>query len=170
MTLTSGSGRGLRIVTWNIHKGIGGIDRRYRPERIIEVLQKLGGDIVLLQEVDEGARRSRRDRQVDLLGDALGFEHRVFQANHRLREGQYGNAILSHLKIDHWENIDLTVPLKKQRGSLHARISVEAGSRHLRLWIFNVHLGLAEYERRRQLHRLLQWQKIHRRHQDVGVR
>jgi endonuclease/exonuclease/phosphatase family metal-dependent hydrolase len=24
----------LRVVTWNIHKGIGGVDRRYRLERI----------------------------------------------------------------------------------------------------------------------------------------
>ena len=24
----------LRALTWNIHKGIGGVDRRYRPDRV----------------------------------------------------------------------------------------------------------------------------------------
>ena len=90
----------LRVVSWNIHKGIGGIDRRYRPERTVEVLRKLGGDIVLLQEVDEGARRSRSDRQVDLLGDELGLAHRAYYPNHRMRQGHYGNAILSRYRID----------------------------------------------------------------------
>ena len=44
-----------RLLTWNIHKGIGGIDRRYRPDRIVEVIRHYEPDVVLLQEVDEGA-------------------------------------------------------------------------------------------------------------------
>ncbi len=28
----------FRLMTYNIHKGIGGVDRRYRFERIIETL------------------------------------------------------------------------------------------------------------------------------------
>ena len=163
------SSRVIRVVTWNIHKGIGGIDRRYRPERIIEVLQRIDADVALLQEVDEGARRSRRDRQVDLIGDALGLKHRAYYPNHRLREGHYGNAVLSRLRFDHWENIDLTIPLKKQRGALHVRMSIDMGARHIRLWLFNVHLGLAQFERRRQLQKLLKWQRIHHRHADMGV-
>ena len=159
----------LRVVSWNIHKGIGGVDRRYRPERTVEVLRKLGGDIVLLQEVDEGARRSRSDRQVDLLGDALGLAHRAYYPNHRMRRGHYGNAILSRFRIDHSENINLTLPLRKRRGALHARLSVGEGERHARLWLFNVHLGLAEYERQRQVRRLLDWQRQRHRHQDIGV-
>ena len=47
--------------------------RRYRPGRIIETLARYDPDVVLLQEVDDGVPRSRRDRQVDLLGDALGL-------------------------------------------------------------------------------------------------
>ncbi len=39
----------LRLMTYNIHKGIGGVDRRYRLERIIETLALLELDIVLLQ-------------------------------------------------------------------------------------------------------------------------
>src|SRR4029077_3714533 len=40
----------FQLITYNIHKGIGGIDRRYRPERIIEALGHYHPDVVLLQE------------------------------------------------------------------------------------------------------------------------
>jgi endonuclease/exonuclease/phosphatase family metal-dependent hydrolase len=156
-------------VTYNIHKGIGGVDRRYRLDRIAEVLATCHGDVVLLQEVTDGVPRSRWDRQVDILGDSLGFEHRAYFPNVRLRHGAYGNAILSRLPLDHAENIDLTVRFKKRRGALHARISLVVRGRRLRLWLFNIHLGLAEYERRVQLRRLLDWQRIRHAHHDTAV-
>ena len=46
----------IRVLTYNIHKAIGGVDRRYRPERIIETIGHYQPDIVLLQEVDDGVR------------------------------------------------------------------------------------------------------------------
>ncbi len=159
----------LRLVTYNIHKGIGGLDRRYRPERVVDVLEGCGGDLIFLQEVDEGVPRSRLHRQVDLLADALGFEHRSFFPNVTLRSGHYGNALLSRFPIDHAENIDLTVAMKKRRGALHARLTVKVDRRDVRLWLFNVHLGLAEFERRRQLRRLVEWQHRHRMSHDVGA-
>ena len=66
----------FRLLTYNIHKGIGGVDRRYRPERIVETIGHYEPDIVFLQEVDDGVPRSRRDRQVDLLAEALELPHR----------------------------------------------------------------------------------------------
>ena len=59
----------FRIVTYNIHKGIGGLDRRYRPERIIETLTRYQPDIVLMQEVDCMVPRSNCDNQVELFAD-----------------------------------------------------------------------------------------------------
>ena len=38
----------FRLITYNIHKGIGGVDRRYRLERIIETLARYKADIILL--------------------------------------------------------------------------------------------------------------------------
>ena len=55
----------LRVVSYNIHKCIGGVDRRYEPERTAEVLRKLEADVLLLQEVDAGVvapRESSPDR------------------------------------------------------------------------------------------------------------
>ncbi|HTM19739.1 MAG TPA: endonuclease/exonuclease/phosphatase family protein, partial [Kofleriaceae bacterium] len=83
----------LRLMTYNIHKCIGGVDRRYDPERIRGVIADCAPDFVLLQEVDHFARRSNADRQVDLLGDLLGFRHRTWFPNVRVRSGgEYGNA------------------------------------------------------------------------------
>lgn len=159
----------LRVATYNIHKAIGGVDRKYRPERVIEVLRACRADLVLLQEVDDGAPRSRHHRQVDLLGDALELPYRAFFANVTLKRGSYGNALLSRLPLDHRENIDLTRRFKKARGALHARLTVEAGARRQRVWVYNVHLGLAQAERRRQLRDLLVWHRAQRVQGDVAV-
>jgi endonuclease/exonuclease/phosphatase family metal-dependent hydrolase len=143
----------LRLVTYNIHKGIGGVDRRYRLERIATVLGAVGADVCLLQEVDEGVPRSRHERQVDVLGDALGYPHRAYWPNHRLKIGHYGNALLSKFPLRDADNLSLTLPLHKVRSALHARLVLPDYERGL--WLFNCHLGLAEQERRQQLRRVL---------------
>lgn len=149
----------LRFASWNIHKGIGGVDRRYRPERIVDLLRALEVDVCLLQEVDDGARRSRYDRQVDLIGDALGMAWRAWWPNHRLTVGRYGNALLSRVPFRGAANLSLTLPHHKRRAALHARFPAP-GLRH-GLWVFNCHLGLAEAERRQQLRRLLRYVDEH---------
>jgi len=146
----------LRLLTWNVHKGIGGLDRRYRPERIVSVLEHYAPDIVLLQEVDDGARRSRRDRQVDLFGRALSMQHRAFFPNVQVRGGgAYGNAVISRFPIAAARNLDLTFPGRKCRSALYAQIHLPRphGGRPRSLHAFNLHLGLAGFERRWQLER-----------------
>jgi len=155
----------LRFVSWNIHKGIGGVDRRCRLDRTIDVLRATEADVYLLQEVDEGVPRSRFERQVDVIGDALGMTHRAFAANHLLEKGHYGNAILSRIPFRSSHNLNLTLPLHKRRSALHARFIVE-GLRH-GLWVFNCHLGLAEAERRQQLRRVLRFIDEHHGSQET---
>lgn len=148
----------LRVLTYNIHKCIGGLDRRYRPERVVRTVGHYSPDVVLLQEVDAEATRSNRDRQVERLGDALGLRHRVWFPNVELRRGgAYGNAILSRFPIRHAHNHDLTIGTRKRRSVLHAhvRVRVEGTSRVRTMHVFNMHLGLLENDRRRQLVRFL---------------
>ena len=149
-------------MTYNIHKCIGGVDRRYQPERIVETIAHYAPDVVLLQEVDDGAPRSRRDRQIDLLGDSLGFEHRAYQANVRLKYGVYGNSILSRWPLQETHDVDLTIWPKKRRRAQVVKLHVsehahpDSGYASTRTVIVaNVHLGLAAFERRRQLRMLL---------------
>lgn len=143
-----------RILTYNIHKAIGGLDRRYRPERVGQAISYYEPDIVCLQEVDAGAHRSNGDKQVDLLGDLVGMRHRTWFPNVTLRRGgHYGNAILSRFHLTETENIDLTVGRRKRRSVLHARYRVRLpdGRRTRTLHVFNLHLGLSQAERKRQL-------------------
>jgi len=164
----------FRLLTYNIHKGIGGTDRRYRLERIVEVLKHCQPDIALLQEVDEEVPRSNRDRQVELLADAAGLHHYAFQRNVRLKRGGYGNAILSRFPLTDLHNIDLTIRFKKLRIKKHRRALVAHChillKGHTRsLVVANLHLGLSGIERQIQLRRLLESPSIARTHNSTPM-
>ena len=145
----------LRVLSYNIHKCIGGVDRRYDPLRVAETIAHHAPDVVLLQEVDHEAKRSLHHRQVDVLGDLLGYRHRSWFANVKVRGGgEYGNAVLSRFPVMETRNIDLTIPPKKRRGALHVRLRVRIDDGHSRtLHVYNLHLGLAGFERKLQLKR-----------------
>ncbi len=148
----------LRVLTYNVHKCIGGVDRRYWPERVRDTIGHYQPDLVLLQEVDSAAKRSQRDRQADMLGHMLDMPYRVYSPNVKLlRGGEYGNAILSRFPATETRNIDLSIPPKKRRGVLHARYRVRLGSRgrSRTLHVYNLHLGLSGTERKAQLRRFL---------------
>jgi endonuclease/exonuclease/phosphatase family metal-dependent hydrolase len=150
----------LRLLSWNIHKCTGGIDRRYDPGRTASVIAECDPAIVLLQEVAQDGSWYRGEKQVDVLGDLLGFPHRAYFVNVRFgpRRGSYGNAILSKHPIHEAANVDLTLLGRKARSVLHAevRVPVREGS-HRTLHVFNLHLGLSERERRAQLRRFLDY-------------
>ena len=48
----------MRLLSWNIHKGIGGRDRRYSLARIIDAIEAENPDLICLQEVDRLVRRA----------------------------------------------------------------------------------------------------------------
>ena len=152
----------MRLLIWNIHKGIGGTDRRYAPGRVAAVLRHYDADVVLLQEVDDGVPRSGRDRQVDLFADVADYEHRAFGANVRLTHGTYGNATLSRHPIVSSENIALRFGPKKPRGALCTDLHVTVGGHRLALHVVNLHLGLSGVERRWQVRRLLASEPLRR--------
>lgn len=136
----------LRVVTYNIHRAIG-VDRRFRPERITEILKHHDPDVVLLQEVDDGVPRSRHMNLAEELAERLNYPNFVLGRNHRLRKGSYGNATLSRFPIVRRRNIDLTIGDKKRRGCQHT--TLDLGEE--RLEVFNLHLGLSGREREAQI-------------------
>lgn len=160
----------LRVVTWNIHKCIGGIDRRYDLARTVDTLGELAPDVCLLQEVDAGVRRSNGDHQVELLAEGVGLAHRAWFPNVNVRGGgTYGNAILSRFPLDEVRNIDLSVPYKKRRSVLHAVTRVHLDGHVRTVHVYNMHLGLAQYERRRQLATFLDSHPFQGLHHDTPV-
>jgi endonuclease/exonuclease/phosphatase family metal-dependent hydrolase len=150
----------FRLMTYNIHKGIGGIDRRYDLGRIVEVIGHYGSDIVFLQEVDEGVPRSRHDRQIEVLADALGYEHFTYQNNVPVKQGHYGNAILSRYPLGPKLDLDLKVSIKKRRGALITRAEIPDDSGSHPMLLCNAHLGLSGYERAIQIKRILQREEL----------
>ena len=159
MRVTAGGKQNLRVVSYNIHKGIGGVDRLYRPERICQAIGPYLPDCVFFQEVDEGAGRSLGHRQVDLLGTLLNLKHRVYFPNVKVRGGgHYGNAILSRFPIRCARNIDVSLPSTKRRSVLHAEIRVRRTTgpgNSKTVHLYNLHLGLSQSLRERQLARFL---------------
>ncbi len=150
----------FRLMTYNIHKGIGGIDRRYDLGRIVEVIGLYQSDIVFLQEVDEGVPRSRHDRQIELLADELGYEHFTYQQNVPVKQGHYGNAILSRYPLGPKLDLDLRVSIKKRRGALITRAEISQGDQSHSMLLCNAHLGLSGYERAIQIKRILQREEL----------
>ena len=141
----------MRLVTYNIHKGIGGSDRRYNLDRIIEVLVELDADFVCLQEVTVDLPRTGRHDQADILAARFQTMHATFQQNVKWRAGGYGNLLLSRWPLREHHRISLQFGQKKPRGA--QLVVVETPSGLLR--VTNWHLGLSEAERHWQTHRLL---------------
>ena len=140
----------FRLLTYNMHRAIG-LDRRFRPDRVVKILRDHDADIVLLQEVDEGAPRSREMFLAKEIADELGYPHFAMGHNVSLRKGRYGNATLSRFPIVRERNIDLTVDDRKRRGCQHTTIEISRNEEAVRqLEVFNLHLGLSARERERQ--------------------
>jgi|SRR5215204_5279117 len=140
----------IRVATYNIHKCVG-IDRRYSPERIAEVLQEVDADVVALQEVLCHKNAGKRDHQAEFIADELGMDFYLGE-NRRIKGGLYGNAVLSRLPVRHSQNFDISINKREPRGCLLTEISLGANDT---LQFFNVHLGTSFFERRRQVHKLL---------------
>ena len=159
----------LRVATWNIHKGIGGVDRRYRLERTISVLASLQPDIALLQEVAEGMPRCGMHDQLAELSKGLDMRHVAFGAEHRFSVGGYGNAILSRFPLTDSTRIDLTIGRRKRRGLVKTRAhaKLEHGTRSV--VVFNLHLGLSGGERATQLERFLECHPFAHLHHDTPI-
>lgn len=136
----------LAVATWNVHGGVG-IDRRYAPPRIAEVVVETRADVIALQEV--GSRRST-ERLLEALIEATGYY--AAQGWTCERHGcDYGNVVLSRYPIAETARLDITVEGCEPRGALD--VVVEAPGTPLR--VIATHLGLRPSERRAQVKRLL---------------
>ena len=141
----------IRIATYNIHKCVG-LDRRFSPERIADVLRELDADIIALQEVlSHTDSLHRRENQAEYLAGQLGMDFSMGE-NRQIKGGRYGNAILSRLPVNETENLDISIKKREPRGCLRTEIKINDAKS---LQFFNLHLGTSFFERRRQVHKLL---------------
>ena len=119
----------LRVMSWNIERG-------YSVEALVEEIKAVNPEILLLQEVDKGNKRTSEKDIADEIATALGMQYILYgiefieiESARRSKllqgGGSHGNAIISRFPIDHpkvfelpqaynWEN-SLRKP---RRGSL----------------------------------------------------
>jgi endonuclease/exonuclease/phosphatase family metal-dependent hydrolase len=141
----------MRLLSYNIHKGIGGRDRRYRIERVIGVIEAENPDLICLQEVDRHVRRTRHDDQPTRIAETFDVAASLYQINVHLKNGGYGNLMLSRWPFRRSHQVSLRMNQRKPRGAQLAVVETPEGPLHLVHW----HLGLAERERRWQVGHLL---------------
>jgi len=125
----SEAARGLvRVATYNIHK-CRGLDGRTRPDRIAEVLQGIGADVIALQEVIGAG--AWHEGQAQEIGAALGMGW-VMATTRVLRRHAYGNVVLSRFPIVHHVRYDLSwktcEPRCCQRVDRRSRVRLQARS------------------------------------------
>jgi len=139
----------LKVATYNIHKGVG-LDRRFSPERIVDVLREIDADLIALQEVLCHSQLHRRDDQASFIGEELGMDFRIGE-NRKLNGGDYGNVILSRFPITGHYNFDISVTKYEPRGCLHTEVEIGGETLHF----LNIHMGTSYFERRKQVNKLL---------------
>jgi len=147
-----GTRTNARVLVYNIHAGkdARGVDNL---AGVAQLVRSSGADIVLLQEVDNGTRRSGNVNQPAVLARSTGF-HVAFGSALDYDGGKYGVAILSrwpiledtlfHLYVDPPQ---LRAPNSHEpRGALRAIIASPAG----KLAVINTHIDAQASDRWRK--------------------
>jgi endonuclease/exonuclease/phosphatase family metal-dependent hydrolase len=133
----------LRIITYNIHRCIGG-DRRISPERISDVIAVHQPDVVALQEVDYGQVRPTLYDQAAIIAERLNFEASWIEKE------RCGNAILSRYPMKMVKAGGLHRPRRWHTLARRGALWVEIVAFGARIQIINTHLGLTPASRLNQ--------------------
>jgi len=139
----------ILVASYNMRKAIG-TDRRRNPERILDVLNEVGADVVALQEADRrfGERQSALplhliEAHTDLMPVPFGARDGSL--------GWHGNAILVRKSAEIIGHEMLHLPSLEPRGAVMADVRVHGAA----LRVVGMHLDLSGLWRRRQAHAIL---------------
>jgi len=137
-----------RIVTYNVHRCVGN-DRRLDVARVAAVLARLNPDIVALQELDVGRRRTDHVDQAHEIAQRLDMACH-FHAALQVEEERYGDAILTAyperlVKVGPLPGYNRMKALEP-RGALWVEVEIDGRP----VQIINTHLGLVPREQQLQ--------------------
>lgn len=150
----------LRVVTYNIHKGVQGLGplRRLEIHNLSHAVAQMNADVLCLQEVRKIHHREAKHfphwpeaPQADFLAPS-GYEA-IYRTNAITRHGEHGNALLSRWPVVQHQHEDISDHRLEQRGLLHVELNLAGRSVH----VLVVHLGLFRASRARQLQQLKQF-------------
>ena len=116
--------RTLRVMTYNIHVGVG-MDKKLDLQRIADVINTARPDLVGLQEVDRGVRRTEGKDEIVELAQMTRMEY-AFAPNLDYQGGKYGVAILSRFPIKHTDHRMFENKREaERRGMLRVEVEVD---------------------------------------------
>jgi len=152
---------GLRVATYNIHKGVRGMgpNKRLEIHNLGLAVEALDADMVFLQEVHlyHKGHAMQFDRtsfgwpeqgQADFLAP-MGYDV-AYRTNAVTRHGEHGNALLARWPLGDVGHHDVSDHRFEQRGLLHVPVQWNGNTVHAVV----VHFGLAHASRMRQVQRL----------------
>jgi len=167
--------QGLRVLTYNIHKGFNVGNRRFVLHQIRDALIAADADLMFLQEMQgEHLRHEQKIAdwpvlsQLEFLAENT-WPYHAYGKNAIYNAGHHGNAILSKHPFERWENINVSPFPWASRSLLHgvirlprrSEVSQAVGNRCDRLpgsnqdvHIVCIHFGLTGKERRLQIGKL----------------
>jgi len=138
----------IRLVSYNIRKARGSDGRRH-PGRILDILNRLGGDIVILQEADLRLGPRPTALPFRMIAAETDYVPAPVAAS-EVSLGWHGNAILLRkgLKADWVERVEL--PALEPRGAVLAGVATPLGE----IAVMGAHLALIRRWRRLQAQRI----------------
>jgi len=150
--------KGLRILTYNIHKGFNVGNRRFVLHQIRDALIVADADLVFLQEM-QGEHLHHEKRiadwpvlpQLEFLAENT-WPYHAYGKNAIYNAGHHGNAILSKHPFESWENINVSPFPWASRSLLHGVIRLSGSNQDVH--IVCIHFGLMGKERRLQMSKL----------------
>jgi endonuclease/exonuclease/phosphatase family metal-dependent hydrolase len=137
-----------RVLVFNIHAGKDASSRR-NLEEIAALIRSADADLVLLQEVDRGTKRSGNVDQLRILGDLTAYST-AFGRSLDYDGGQYGIAALARERISHstTEPLPIQPPQARAGGSYEPRaaLTIATTTRIGALDAINTHLDSSKDE------------------------
>jgi len=137
--------RTIRIATWNLQKCVG-LDLRRRPDRSLQVLERIAPDIAVLQEADK-----RLAPRPAALPHRMAEEHGWTVVDFGEPAGSlgwHGNAMLIRGPVEVEDTGRIDLPGLEPRGAIRADLATPVGP----LRVIGAHLGLVRRYRLLQLH------------------
>ena len=147
--------KGLRVLTYNIHKGFNMSNQRFILHQIREALIHADADLLFLQEMQGKHDRHEKNvahwpdqSQIEFIAEGV-WPHFAYGKNAIYNAGHHGNAILSKYPFESWENINVSPFPWASRSLLHGVIRMPGSDQDVH--IVCIHFGLMGNERRSQI-------------------
>jgi len=143
------------MATWNVHRCIGG-DQRRNPQRVAEGILALDADVIALQEVETPTGSADASSAWHLLRELASHGYAVVPGPTIIAHSHsYGNLLLSRLPVRQCTRVELAGRGREPRGLIDVRLDVGRPGQGDQppgvVRCIATHLGLGRAERRAQV-------------------